>query len=398
MIRLLLSKLLSFFSPKIVLFLFLIVASLFVLFSASRATSNKFILLHETWRGYKYYFIDTDGRVKRPQTQDTVSEGQAYAMLRAVWMNDKKTFDLCYRWTEENLSRFKKHGDHLLAWHWQDGQVSDWMPASDADIDYALSLIFAHARWPGTALVGLENYDVKAKSILADVLRKETFQTPSGRYYLSPWIVDDNTKGLWPINPSYFSPAHFRIFYKVTQDPVWLSLAQTTYVLLNDLSKEFGGQKGVGLIPDWCQVDAKDRFFPLDGKSRDFGWEAVRVPLRIGLDAEWNKDQQAREYLAAEFGQFLKSEWHKHKVIYSEYAYNGEAKNPFESSLFYSAYFFALKDADPHLAKICLKRNQQFIRKSSLGWFYNSVDDYYSNSLAWWGDGLFLGIIKDLTE
>ena len=104
------------------------------IFTVKRKDITPKVIVENTWSGYKHFFLDADGRVKRPKEGDTVSEGQAYAMLRAVWMDDKKTFDGCYRWTEENLSRKNKTGDNLLAWHWKDGKVSDWMPASDADV------------------------------------------------------------------------------------------------------------------------------------------------------------------------------------------------------------------------------------------------------------------------
>src|SRR5450759_5509645 len=56
-------------------------------------------LLAAAWSGYKDRFIQPDGRVIDFQRdQMTTSEGQSYAMLRAVWMNDRPTFDLTWRW------------------------------------------------------------------------------------------------------------------------------------------------------------------------------------------------------------------------------------------------------------------------------------------------------------
>lgn len=47
-------------------------------------------ILAASWQFYKSHFIQADGRVVRPDNQnDTVSEGQAYALLRAVWSNDQ---------------------------------------------------------------------------------------------------------------------------------------------------------------------------------------------------------------------------------------------------------------------------------------------------------------------
>lgn len=90
------------------------------LFTSLEAANNKLIsipsppytksqvgtYLSKGWAGYKMKFILTNGRVVRPEDgNDTVSEGQAYGMLFAVYMNDKKTFDKCFQWAEQNLSR-----------------------------------------------------------------------------------------------------------------------------------------------------------------------------------------------------------------------------------------------------------------------------------------------------
>ena len=53
--------------------------------------------LAETWRAYVSRFVEADGRVVDPKAGGiTTSEGQAYALLRAVWMDDRPVFDLQY--------------------------------------------------------------------------------------------------------------------------------------------------------------------------------------------------------------------------------------------------------------------------------------------------------------
>ncbi|MGB5974169.1 MAG: glycosyl hydrolase family 8, partial [Nodosilinea sp.] len=63
-------------------------------------------LLLESWQAYRSRFIQDDGRViDREDSDRTVSEGQAYAMLRAVAVNDPATFDRTYSWAKSNLAR-----------------------------------------------------------------------------------------------------------------------------------------------------------------------------------------------------------------------------------------------------------------------------------------------------
>src|SRR3546814_3373674 len=71
-------------------------------------------------------YVTAEGRVVRyDQGGDTVSEGQAYAMLLAVGSDDEARFATIWDWTEQNLQR----SDWLLAWQWADGGVVDEAPA-----------------------------------------------------------------------------------------------------------------------------------------------------------------------------------------------------------------------------------------------------------------------------
>ncbi|MCK4887204.1 MAG: hypothetical protein KAS96_07425 [Planctomycetes bacterium] len=362
----------------------------------STQTRDSQVIVEKTWTGFKQIFIESNGRVKRVKKSDTVSEGQAYAMLRAVWMNDKAYFDKCYRWTEENLSRVRDKGDNLLAWVWKDGTVVDWMPASDADVDYALSLIFADMRWSGLNPVGVEDYGLKAKAVLSDILEKETFVTSGGRIYLAPWILDKEEKPeVFPLNPSYYSPAHFRVFYDYTADDRWLELADTSYYILNSLLTELDEQKGVGLVPDWCGVDRLDRFHVLPGKNSGFGYEALRVPFRIGLDFMWFDRIEAKEFLGG-FNCFLENQMKINGQIYCEYDYNGQPIKIYESPAFYSCYYFAMKLSDSDYADTVFEKIQRSVLNSDNGLYYQSKDEYYSNCLSWLADGYESRCIKNL--
>ena len=114
-----------------------IILCLILLFLTACQTSRPMlplnILIPSAWEGYQRQFIDIDGRVIRPfNHDDTVSEGQAYAMLMAVALDDQKTFDRVFNWSRQHLSRTEQFGDHLLAWHWEVGLgVTDWNSAAE---------------------------------------------------------------------------------------------------------------------------------------------------------------------------------------------------------------------------------------------------------------------------
>ena len=165
------------------------------------AVSMRFIMAEEagrddqlesSWSFYKSEYI-RQGRVVRPKNDyDTVSEGQAYAMLRALWMNDKETFDKVYRWTEANLSRLEKFDDNLLAWQYgmtDNGgpAVLDWTPATDADLDYALALFLAERKWPQGPEFDLPPYHVKARHVAGDLQKHAVIRLPNDELVLLPW-------------------------------------------------------------------------------------------------------------------------------------------------------------------------------------------------------------------
>src|SRR5689334_11049258 len=77
-------------------------------------------------------YVDANGRVVRhDQGGDTVSEGQAYALLLAQADGDQATFDRIWTWTRSHL----QEQSGLFAFRANpNGTVADRQPASDADV------------------------------------------------------------------------------------------------------------------------------------------------------------------------------------------------------------------------------------------------------------------------
>jgi len=138
----------------------------------------------------------------------------------------------------------------------------------------------------------------------------------------------------FPSNPSYYSPAYFRIFYLYTHDARWFQLLDTTYEMLSILSKDLAGSAGVGLIPDWVRVDKEDSYYPLEGKNSGFGWEATRVPLRVALDYYWFDNEKAKSYFNLGLPQFIEHEWEKNRAVFCDDQYDGHIEKRYEAPLF----------------------------------------------------------------
>ena len=345
----------------------------FLLINCSTVPRNSEEISLRSWSHFNRTFLRS-GRVIRPtNNNDTVSEGEAYVMLRAVLMNDRETFNQCLSWTEAVLSRKKSHGDRLLAWHFENGQVSDTTAASDADIDYAFSLILAYRTWHD------KRYLQIAQEVLKSVLDHET-AVINGRLYFLPWPSRKNlTDELIALNPSYYAPSHFKLFYEVSADNRWIQLSDTTYDLLERLLVSPGKLKNRGLIPDWIAVDKQGKIRTLPGKPVIYGWDAVRVPLRIAADFYLYNDQRALSILRS-FSVSFEKEFSSN---FSIYTYKDSTKKSYENALFYSAAYAATEAAGSSIAPIILQRLRKCIRMSGDSFYYNSPDDYYINSLSW---------------
>lgn len=336
--------------------------------------------LETWWKSYKNNFILPDGRVQRPEHEyDTVSEGQAYAMIFAAFMKDKETFDLVFRWTEEHLSRGSKHGDHLLAWHWKNGEVNDWMAASDADGDYAFALLLASYQWKG------HTYREKAVQVINDTMRLETARGFDNRLFFLPGLWGRERDGCLIQNPSYYSPAAFRLFYETTQDNQWLRVIETGYWLFSQAGIRLDTVTGCGLLPDWCIVDAQGNILKVEDRSIDYGWEAVRIPMRIGLDILWYKTEEANKILR-KIHQFLQTAISHTGGIKAVYQYTGEPAVEYGSlAADAMAYFIAqVLNSKPDSIKTSFKNR---LGEKSL------IQNYYGQSMAFYPLALERGIL-----
>jgi endo-1,4-beta-D-glucanase Y len=218
-------------------------------------------------------YLAADGRVVRhDQGGDTVSEGQAYAMLLTAAIGDSERFDLVWTWTRTHLQR----QDGLLAWRWVEGRVADSSPASDADVDTAHALVVAAARFERP------DYLEEAKRIARSVMAHETVDVGGGRPVLvaGPWA-----RSLpYVVNPSYFAPAAFAALAAATADARWTALRESGYELTQRLTTD-----PPSLPPDWAEFDGSAQVRPIgspDDRSAppSFGFDAARLIPRLATD------------------------------------------------------------------------------------------------------------------
>lgn len=215
--------------------------------------------------GFLATYVDDDGRVvRRDQGGDTVSEGQAYAMLIALTADDQETFDRVWGWTRDHLTR----DDGLFSWHWADGAVVDEPSASDAEVDMARALLLAGDAWGG-------DYRDQAVALGGAVLDHLTVEVPAGRLLVAgQWA----TEAPYTFNPSYVSPVATAMLAEASGDPRWAELEAGSRAALASLP-------GDQLPPDWAEVGtdgvARATGSPDGSAPPAYSYDAARLPLRL---------------------------------------------------------------------------------------------------------------------
>lgn len=343
----------------------------FILTAALAASPS----LDNTWRGYARRFIQRDGRVidHRDQAVST-SEGQAYALIRAVWIDDPKTFGRVLRWTRDNL----QSGDPgaLPAWRWgarEDGSwgVLDAQPAADADQWMAYALLLAAERWSEPT------YADQARALLAAIWSAEVLQHPTAGWVMlpGPWAADAETLR---VNPSYFLPFAWRRFAAADPERPWGALLDNSYTILNALMD--GGR----LPPDWAEWDAEAGRWEAVGP---FGYEAFRLAWTLAAEARWYGEARALVLLGEM--QSLQQRWQADGKLPAELDVETLDGIGEEYPGLYGALLPAWGVTASHDAAT-LFQVELAPRKTTRGWA--DEDDYYGNNWTWMGVALWQGL------
>ena len=356
-------------------------------------------VLRSSWKSYVQHYVSPQGQVILPERGDeAISEAQAYALLRAVWAGDEAIFARVYAWTYGHLSRAPTRGDSLLSWRWglkPDGSmgVLDVNTASDADLDYALALSLAARRgWKPPP--GFPDYLAESQRVKSAILDLEVVTLPTGEVLLTPGNWHDRQPP-YLVNPSYFSPGAYRLWQPDKKENRWGQLHHATYQLLERLGRGLGEQTGVGLFPDWCQVDGQGRLAAAPGRGTDFGWEAVRLPWRLALDGLWFKEERAARVLSKHFLPFSKKEWQEHGKLAAIYGYDGTSQVSYESPVLYAGVLAAaLAAGDADFARQMAQKILAFYHEKGDLAYFVSPDHYYANNWAWLGLALYAGWVK----
>lgn len=340
-------------------------------------------VLASSWRSYTHDYVQADGRVIDASAgQITTSEGQAYAMVRAWWSQDRRTFEAARRWSIDNL----QGGDPtaLPAWKWGargDGTwgVVDPNPATDADLWMAWVLLGAAHDWE------VPEWRTQALALTARIWDEETTVIAGERVLLpGPWARSEPAVAF---NPSYVMPFIFRALAIADRDHDWMGLTRDAYAQLERVFDAYI------LPPDWCWMDPTTGALvaPPAGAADKltFGYDAIRLPWILAADATWFRDPRATALLARFDG--LLARFHATGRLPATTAQDGTSPAWESRSLYASLLpYMAIKNpADvPKLqARIDDLREHGHVRRGQ-------GREYYAENWVWFGRALLAGIAR----
>jgi endoglucanase len=340
--------------------------------------------LRAEWRRYVRAFLQSDGRViDRADADVSTSEGQAYAMVRALWCDDRETFARVRAWTIDNLQGGDP--DKLPAWRWgrtADGawRVLDPAPAADADTWMAWALLRAGERWKKPA------YRAQALRLMQRIWEDEVAEFGGLRVLLpGPWA-----RGTSPVrvNPSYWLPFAWRAFASADSEHAWAQLTRDVYVLWDAC------RSPSGLLPDWCWLDPETgtQAAPPEGEAARLasGYDAFRVAWTLAADARWSGDPLARAQL--EPWARLADSWSERRPIPAVHHPDGTAREPWGYLGLYGALLPAWSLLRPVRAGQIYAEEVQPVREGTPD--PRAARDYYAHNWVWMGLALWSGLAR----
>jgi len=204
-------------------------------------------------------FVRVDGsnlRVIAPEQENgvTTSEAMGYGMMIAAAMGDRDTLDKMWGYVQGHS------WEGLMTW-----KTGGSGSATDGDEDIAYALLMAHNQWPSG------DYKTAADTMGAAILSHDVDENS---------VLKGGSGWRGPFNPSYFAPAVLRQFSGFS------AAISKNYQLVN-ANISFAT---AGLPTDWgdpttgAPSDSGGAQVTSELPGIVFGYDAARVPWRLGLD------------------------------------------------------------------------------------------------------------------
>lgn len=234
----------------------------------------------------KVYFEvgDSMAYISDIKNHDVRTEGMSYGLMIAVQFDRKDIFDRLWRWGKKYMQHQEGPLKGYFAWSCKtDGTRNAQGPASDGELYYVTSLIFASNRWGNSTGI---NYLAEAQNILDCSMQKIGMERVAPLINLEHQLITftpDPFGGRFT-DPSYHVPAFYEVWSRWAEDgrsEFWRACARKSREYLHKSIHPV-----TGLNPDYNNYDGT-----LLGSKRVIGdafrFDSWRVPMNIALDYSW---------------------------------------------------------------------------------------------------------------
>ena len=234
----------------------------------------------------KVYFEvgDSMAYISDIKNHDVRTEGMSYGLMIAVQFDRKDIFDRLWRWGKKYMQHQEGPLKGYFAWSCKtDGTRNAQGPASDGELYYVTSLIFASNRWGNSTGI---NYLAEAQNILDCSMQKIGMERVAPLNNLEHQLITftpDPFGGRFT-DPSYHVPAFYEVWARWAEDgrsEFWRACARKSREYLHKSIHPV-----TGLNPDYNNYDGT-----LLGSKRVIGdafrFDSWRVPMNIALDYSW---------------------------------------------------------------------------------------------------------------
>lgn len=234
----------------------------------------------------KVYFEvgDSMAYISDIKNHDVRIEGMSYGLMIAVQFDRKDIFDRLWRWGKKYMQHQEGPLKGYFAWSCKtDGTRNAQGPASDGELYYVTSLIFASNRWGNSTGI---NYLAEAQNILDCSMQKIGMERVAPLINLEHQLITftpDPFGGRFT-DPSYHVPAFYEVWARWAEDgrsEFWRACARKSREYLHKSIHPV-----TGLNPDYNNYDGT-----LLGSKRVIGdafrFDSWRVPMNIALDYSW---------------------------------------------------------------------------------------------------------------
>lgn len=235
----------------------------------------------------KVYFEvgDSMAYISDIKNHDVRTEGMSYGMMIAVQFDRKDIFDRLWRWSKRYMQHQSGQRKGYFRWSCKtDGTPNAQGSASDGELYYITSLIFASNRWGNDTGI---NYLAEAQNILDSSMQKTGMTEAAPLINIQHKLITftpDPFGGQFT-DPSYHIPVFYEIWAKYANDgrsQFWLDCAKASREYLHKSVHPV-----TGLNPDYNNYDGSLMHRP--GVIGDaFRYDSWRVPMNIAMDYSWS--------------------------------------------------------------------------------------------------------------